>query len=114
VSEDGVEVVLWIGSTATTIGRVATPDEVPDLLHETARTMQEVTRAKVVLFKPHGRYYTVEEWRIPTTVPEGSYTREVIGPYDMLHSPDFRRIDGGAVLVTDSVWGYPHLFPNGA
>lgn len=29
-------------------------------------------------------------------------------------SPDFRRIDGGAVLVdSQEPWGYPHLFPAG-
>ena len=60
--------------------------------------------ATVVLFKPTGKYYTEEQWRIP----EGA-----IGPYDMRESPDFRRISGqGAVLVeTQEPWGYPHLFP---
>lgn len=58
--------------------------------------------AEVILFKPSGKYYTTEEWRIP----EGA-----IGPYDMNGSPDFRRISGaGAVLVTSQRWGYPHLF----
>lgn len=58
-------------------------------------------RAKVILFKPSGRYYTEEEWRIP----EGA-----IGPHDMERSPDFRRIYGGPVLVEGEPWGYPHLF----
>lgn len=60
-------------------------------------------KAIVILFKPSGKYYTEEEWRIPTGA---------IGPYSMKHSPDFRRIDGGAVLVeTQEPWGFPHLFP---
>ncbi len=59
--------------------------------------------AAVTLFKPTGKYYTEESWRIP----EGA-----VGPYDMKGSPDFRRISGGAVLVdTQEPWGYPHLFP---
>ena len=57
--------------------------------------------ARVVLFKPSGKYYTEESWRIPD---------RAVGPYDMDRSPDFRRIDGGAVLVdTQEPWGYPHL-----
>lgn len=71
--------------------------------------------AKVILFKPNGKYYTEEEWRIPEQVPSESrpgQTRKVIGPYDMEHSPDFRRISGGAVLVeSQEPWGFPHLFP---
>lgn len=58
-------------------------------------------RASVILFKPTGKYYTEEEW----IVPEGA-----IGPYDMINSPDFRRISGGLVLVdTQEPWGYPHI-----
>ena len=60
------------------------------------------THAQVTLFKPNGTYYTTETWQIP----EGA-----IGPYDMLNSPDFRRIGGGAVLVDgEEPWGYPQLF----
>lgn len=60
-------------------------------------------RAKVILFKENGKYYTEEEWEIP------SYAK---GPYDMIHSADFRRIGNGAVLVeTQEPWGFPHLFP---
>ena len=56
----------------------------------------------VTLFKPSGKYYTTEMWRIP----EGA-----IGPHDMEDSPDFRRIGGGAVLVdSQEPWGYPWLF----
>lgn len=56
---------------------------------------------KVVLFKESGKYYTTEYWEIP----EGA-----IGPWDMRHSVDFRRIGGGAVLVpTQEPWGFPHL-----
>lgn len=60
-------------------------------------------RATVILFKSSGKYYCEERWQ----VPEGA-----IGPYDMVDSPDFRRIDDGAVLVeTQEPWGFPHLFP---
>lgn len=59
--------------------------------------------ALVELFKPSGKYYTEERWRIPNGA---------IGPYDMSTSPDFRRIDGGAVVVlAQEPWGFPHLFP---
>ena len=65
--------------------------------------MSEQQRVEVTLFKPSGKYYTTDEWR----VPEGA-----IGPYDMERSPGFRRISGGAVLVdTQEPWGFPHLFP---
>ena len=58
---------------------------------------------RVILFKPSGKYYTEEHWRIP----EGA-----IGPYDMERSLDFRRISDGAVLIeTQEPWGFPHLFP---
>lgn len=79
--------------------------------------MTTAKKATVILFKPNGKYYTKEEWRIPETVPDhseyrGDFVRTVIGPYDMRHSPDFRRISGGAVLVeSQEPWGYPHLFP---
>lgn len=66
-------------------------------------------RASVILFKESGKYYTTESWR----VPKKSFT----GPYDMIDSPDFRRIGKGAVLVSsdsevdgDENWGFPHLF----
>lgn len=59
-------------------------------------------RATVILFKPSGKYYTEDHWRIPA---------EAIGPYDMSSSPDFKRIAEGPVLViTQDPWGYPHLF----
>lgn len=62
-----------------------------------------MAKARVILFKPGGKFYTEEEW----DVPEGA-----IGPYDMRDSRDFRRIAGGAVLVdTQEPWGYPHLIP---
>jgi hypothetical protein len=62
-----------------------------------------VSKAEVILFKPGGKYYTEDHWRIPT----GS-----IGPFDMQKSPDFRRISDGPVLIpTQEPWGYPHLFP---
>ena len=60
----------------------------------------------VTLFKPSGKYYTSEEW----SEPAGA-----IGPQDMARSPDFRRIDGGPVLVeTQEPWGYPFLLLGGA
>lgn len=60
-------------------------------------------RARVLLFKPDGKYYTEEHWLIPANA---------IVPYEMWRSSDFRRISGGAVLVdTQEPWGYPHLFP---
>lgn len=75
-------------------------------------------KVKVTLFKPSGKYYTVDEWRVPANVPNGrgGYRAPVI-PADMEHSPDFRRIDGGAALVQDGEngvhgWGYEHLFPS--
>lgn len=72
-------------------------------------------KATVILFKSSGKYYTEEEWTVPERVPDysperGHYTREVLIPSDMQHSPDFRRIDNGKVLVvTQEPWGYPHL-----
>lgn len=68
-------------------------------------------RAPVTLFKPSGKYYTAETWRIPVGA---------IGPHDMTRSPDFRRIDGGPVLVQSEIsagngqdgaaaWGYDAL-----
>ncbi len=58
-------------------------------------------KATVQLFKPSGKYYTTEEWEIPD---------RAIGPWDMERSPDFRRIDGGPVLVpTQEPWGFPVL-----
>lgn len=56
---------------------------------------------EVHLFKPNGKYYTTEDWLIPD---------ESFGPHDMERSPDFRRIDGGAVYITNkSPWGFPTL-----
>lgn len=62
-----------------------------------------MTKTNVILFKPSGKYYTEEQWEVP---------EDAIGPFDMINSPDFRRIDGGPVLINDEViWGYPCLFP---
>lgn len=59
--------------------------------------------ALVYLFKPSGKFYTDEQWEIPF---------DAIGPADMSRSVNFRRIDGGAVLVpTQEPWGFPALFP---
>jgi hypothetical protein len=60
-----------------------------------------MSKARVVLFKASGKYYTEEEWEIPANA---------ITPHDMLASPDFRRLEGGKVLVeAQEPWGYPHL-----
>lgn len=72
--------------------------------------------ALVTLFKPSGKYYTEEPWRIPTeeeAVAAGMNMRgDLVGPFCMKYSPDFRRIGDGAVLIdTQEPWGYPHLFP---
>jgi hypothetical protein len=57
--------------------------------------------AKVILFRQSGKYYTQESWRIP---------EKALGPWDMIRSPDFRRIADGPVYVeTQEPWGYPHL-----
>lgn len=62
---------------------------------------REPTHAQVLLFKPSGKCYTDESWAIPAGA---------IGPHDMLRSPDFRRINGGPVLVPEQEpWGYPYL-----
>lgn len=87
------------------------------LIRDIRRVFKPERRAKVVLFKASGKYYTEEDWRVPREVRDyspqrGGFTREVIVPEDMRQSPDFRRIDGGAVLVpSQEPWGYPHLFP---
>lgn len=66
-------------------------------------TADDALRVMVILFKPSGRFYTEELWRVPAGA---------IGPYDMDRSPDFRRINGGAVLIAaQEPWGYPYLFP---
>lgn len=60
------------------------------------------TMATVVLFKPSGKYYTTEEWRVPAGA---------VWPYVMEFSPDFHRIADGAVLVPEQEpWNVPHLF----
>lgn len=78
-------------------------------------------KAKVILFKSSGKYYTEEEWEIPTAEEleekQKNLPREMRDwdflPTCMRHSKDFRRIGAGAVLVvTQEPWGFPHLFPN--
>lgn len=72
-------------------------------------------KAKVVLFKKNGKYYTEEEWEIPAVVKDhsdarGDFEREPLLPFDMSQSKDFRRINDGPVLViTQEPWGYPCL-----
>ena len=66
-------------------------------------------RATVTLFTRSGKYYTSESWRRPFGA---------VGPSEMCASPDFRQINGGAVLVeaeagdefpNDENWGVPHI-----
>lgn len=61
-----------------------------------------MTKTNVILFKPSGKYYTEENWEVP---------EHAIVPEYMIDSPDFHRIDGGPVLVSEDYWGYPCLFP---
>lgn len=91
------------------IGEDPTGAAVPEVFH-----CNGVRTAKVVLFKTSGKYYTEEYWRIPEKFvdPVSGREREPIGPHDMEHSPDFRRIDNGPVLVeSQEPWGYPCLLP---
>jgi|KBSSwiStaDraftv2_1062776.scaffolds.fasta_scaffold00340_23 hypothetical protein len=61
-----------------------------------------MAKAKVILFKRSGKYYSEEEWEIP---------ENCIIPAYMDESDDFRTISGGPVLIpTQEPWGYPHLF----
>lgn len=67
---------------------------------------------EVILFRKSGKYYTTEEWYLPDLVPNPVSGKMVppVSPHDVRHSPDFRRIDGGAVLVpSQEPWGYPAL-----
>lgn len=71
------------------------------LAREVAERRGLIKRAEITLFKPGGKYYTTEKWRIPSPC---------LVPDEMVNSPDFRRIDGGPVLVeTQEPWGYPAL-----
>lgn len=69
--------------------------------------------AKVILFRQSGKYYTEEEWTIPTkeeAKAAGAVGGDTVIPYIMAFSPDARQIDRGPVLVvTQAPWGYPHL-----
>lgn len=101
-----------IGFPQTTDARTCVVEVVRDL---GVATQEASTRtASVTLFKDNGRYYTGEAWRVPV---------KATGPKHMELSPDFRRIDGGAVLVDAYAaeetpealnWGIPHLFPSEA
>ena len=58
-------------------------------------------KVKAILFKESGKYYTEGLWTIP---------EKTLGPFDMVNSPDFRRIGNGAVLIeSQEPWGFPHL-----
>lgn len=90
--------------------------------------MPEKRTARVILFKPSGKYYTEEEWEIPTAqqalstdlagiklrlgIPISEIRADITTPFGMIYSKDFRRIKGGPVLVpAQEPWGYPHLLP---
>ena len=93
------------GAEATADNELASRQEILEhLIREIRKTLSgepEERYATVILFKPSGKYDGEEPWRIP---------RGATGPYDMWDSPDFRRIDGGAVLVPEQEpWGYPHI-----
>lgn len=82
---------------------ITMPDPKGGADHGERFSCEGIKLAKVVLFKQSGKYYTEEHWRVPT---------DAVGPWDMKNSPDFRRIDNGAVLVeSQEPWGYPILFP---
>lgn len=76
-------------------------------------------KAKVILFKKSGKYYTEEEWEIPTEEElkekqKGeAYPWYHFMPGCMIYSKDARRIGGdGAILIpSQEPWGFPHLFP---
>lgn len=78
--------------------------------------MTERTRAKVLLFKPSGKFYLEEEWEVPTkeeVIERGGNAGDSVGPFCMKYSKDFRCIPDGTVLVeTQEPWGYPHLLFN--
>lgn len=71
-------------------------------------------KAKVILLKESGKYYTEELWEIPTkeeVLERGGNGGDSVGPFCMKYSKDFRRIGGiGPVYVeAQEPWGYPHL-----
>jgi hypothetical protein len=75
---------------------------------ETA-VIQSDRTAVVTIFRPSGKYYTSESWRVPAGAS---------GPESMLASPDFHRLVNGSVLVeaeagvefpTSKNWGFPYL-----
>lgn len=86
-----------------------------EALQEYEEPKPSVGKAKVILFKSSGKYYTEEEWRIPTReeaeAHPGFMRGDMVGPYCMKYSPDFHRIGGGGpvLVITQEPWGYPHL-----
>lgn len=78
-----------------------------------------MAKAKVILFKQSGKYYTEEEWEIPTEEELEEKQKDIprshklynFQPVCMLFSMDFRRIGGnGSVLIpSQEPWGFPHL-----
>jgi len=87
-------------------GNISSQERLERLTRDLMRLAgQPPTHAAVILFKPGGKYYTEESWRIP----EGA-----IGPWDMANSPDFTSRPGWFVLVPDQEpWGYPFLIVPG-
>lgn len=78
-----------------------------------------MAKATVILFKQSGKYYTEEEWEIPTEEELEEKQKDIPRPHKlyvfqpvcMVFSMDFRRIGGnGSVLIpSQEPWGFPHL-----
>lgn len=78
-------------------------------------------KIKVTLFKLSGALAAVELWEPPSDdllatayryarTLDGKTTLKAIGPACMKFSKDFRRINGGPVLIeAQDPWGFPHL-----
>jgi hypothetical protein len=83
--------------------KIITPESLVSTVEHKPRTVS------VTLFRPSGKYYTSESWRVPPGADRVD---------QMCESIDFRQINGGAVLVeadalpqfpNDENWGVPHM-----
>lgn len=71
-----------------------------------------MAKAKVILFKESGKYYTEEEWEIPTedeVLARFGNRGDSVIPYCMVYSLDAHTIGGPVLVETQEPWGYPHL-----
>jgi hypothetical protein len=72
-------------------------------------------KIKVTLFRASGKYYTEEDWELPTAdeiVERGGSRGDYYAPQTaMRYSENFRQIDAlGPVLIdSQEPWGYPGL-----